>query len=70
MRGSRSRGYGFVEMNTIEEAEKAVELLNRREIDGRPVNVELGMCFFFLREREKISKKKVEQSNPIRLKFK
>eukprot|EP00008_Paramoeba_atlantica_P006862 CAMPEP_0201487300 /NCGR_PEP_ID=MMETSP0151_2-20130828/12196_1 /ASSEMBLY_ACC=CAM_ASM_000257 /TAXON_ID=200890 /ORGANISM="Paramoeba atlantica, Strain 621/1 / CCAP 1560/9" /LENGTH=324 /DNA_ID=CAMNT_0047872299 /DNA_START=100 /DNA_END=1074 /DNA_ORIENTATION=- len=42
MRGSRSRGYGFVEMNTIEEAEKAVELLNRREIDGRPVNVELA----------------------------
>ncbi len=41
-RGPRSLGYGFVEFATDEEAVKSVELLNRKEIDGRPVNVEVA----------------------------
>lgn len=35
----RSRGFGFVEMANDEEAEKAVEMLNDKEIDGRKVIV-------------------------------
>jgi RNA recognition motif-containing protein len=41
-RGNRSRGYGFVEMATLPEAEEAVKLFHRKEIDGRQVNVELA----------------------------
>ena len=35
----RSKGFGFVEMSTDEEAQKAVELFNGKEIDGRSVTV-------------------------------
>ncbi len=38
----RSLGYGFVEMESEEDANKAVQLLNKKEIDGRPVNVEVA----------------------------
>jgi len=38
----RSLGYGFVEMATLEEAKKAVEMMNKKEIDTRPINVELA----------------------------
>jgi RNA recognition motif-containing protein len=31
----RSRGFGFVEMSTQQEAEKAVQALNGTELDGR-----------------------------------
>jgi len=41
-RGSRSLGYGFVEMESEEEARKAVELLNKKTIDGREINVEVA----------------------------
>jgi len=41
-RGPRSLGYGFVEFASTEDAEKAVQLLNQKEIDGRPINVELA----------------------------
>jgi len=41
-RGPRSLGYGFVEMDNEEDANKAVQLLNKKEIDGRPVNVEVA----------------------------
>jgi len=41
-RGPRSLGYGFVELATPEDAVKAVELLNQKEIDGRAVNVEVA----------------------------
>eukprot|EP01133_Synstelium_polycarpum_P012869 gene12869-15114_t len=36
-----SLGYGFVEMDTEESALKAIEGLNKVEIDGRAINVEL-----------------------------
>lgn len=35
----RSRGFGFVEMTNDEDADKAVEMLNGQEIDGRKVVV-------------------------------
>lgn len=38
----RSRGFGFVEMATGEEAEQAVTRFNGRELDGRSLKVELA----------------------------
>ncbi len=35
----RSKGFGFVEMSSEEEAQKAVEMFNGKEIDGRSVTV-------------------------------
>ncbi|MBI2798487.1 RNA-binding protein [Candidatus Saccharibacteria bacterium] len=35
----RSRGFGFVEMSSEEEAKKAVDELNGKELDGREINV-------------------------------
>ncbi len=35
----RSRGFGFVEMASDEEADKAVEMLNGKELDGRALAV-------------------------------
>ena len=36
---NRPRGFGFVEMSTDEEAMKAVETLNEKELDGRKLVV-------------------------------
>jgi RNA recognition motif-containing protein len=36
----RSRGFGFVEMATAEEAEQAVQRLNGKDLDGRQLKVE------------------------------
>jgi len=41
-RGPRSLGYGFVELESEEDAKKAVEAMNKKEIDGRPINVDLA----------------------------
>lgn len=35
----RSRGFGFVEMDSDEEAAKAIETLNGKELDGRRLTV-------------------------------
>jgi len=35
----RSRGFGFVEMATPEDAQKAIEALNGKEFMGRPLTV-------------------------------
>lgn len=35
----RSKGFGFVEMSSDEEAKKAIELLNGKEIEGRAISV-------------------------------
>jgi RNA recognition motif-containing protein len=37
-----SRGFGFVEMRTQEEAEKAIAALNATEFEGRSLNVNLA----------------------------
>lgn len=36
----RSRGFGFVEMSSEEEAEKAIELLDGKELEGRTLKVD------------------------------
>jgi RNA recognition motif-containing protein len=41
-RGQRSAGYGFVAFNTLEAAQNAAELLNKKELDGRVVIVEIA----------------------------
>jgi cold-inducible RNA-binding protein len=38
----QSRGFGFVEMATAEEAQKAVADLNGRELDGRRLTVDIA----------------------------
>ncbi|MFY9457474.1 MAG: RNA-binding protein [Candidatus Spechtbacterales bacterium] len=35
----RSKGFGFVEMSSDEEAQKAIEMFNGKEIDGRSITV-------------------------------
>lgn len=35
----RSKGFGFVEMATDDEAQRAIELFNGRELDGRTLTV-------------------------------
>lgn len=40
--GSRSAGYGFVALATVEAAQKAVELLNKKELDEREVIIEIA----------------------------
>jgi len=36
---NRSKGFGFVEMSTNEEASKAIQALNGTDLDGRAINV-------------------------------
>jgi RNA recognition motif-containing protein len=36
---NRSRGFGFVEMATDEEAQKAIEMWNGQDFDGRKLTV-------------------------------
>ena len=38
----RSKGFGFVEMSTEEEAQKAISLFNEKEIDGRQLKVNIA----------------------------
>ena len=35
----RSKGFGFVEMSTAEEGQKAIEMLNDQEFEGRKLTV-------------------------------
>jgi RNA recognition motif-containing protein len=39
---NRSRGFGFVEMSTQEEAEKAISALNGTQLDGRSLTVNMS----------------------------
>jgi RNA recognition motif-containing protein len=36
---SRSRGFGFVEMSNDDEAQKAIDMWNEKELDGRKITV-------------------------------
>jgi len=42
MRGNRSAGYAFVALSTAEAAQKAVEVLDKKQLDGRPIIVEIA----------------------------
>jgi RNA recognition motif-containing protein len=35
----RSKGFGFVEMNSEEEAQAAIAAFNGKDVEGRPLNV-------------------------------
>jgi cold-inducible RNA-binding protein len=38
----RPRGFGFVTMSTAEEAQKAIEALNGKDVDGRALTVNVA----------------------------
>ena len=42
LRGTRSAGYGFVALKTAAAAEKAASTLNKKELEGREVIVEIA----------------------------
>jgi RNA recognition motif-containing protein len=42
-KGSRPKGFGFVAFKTLEEAEKAVEIFDKKEFDGREISVQLAI---------------------------
>jgi len=42
MRGPRSAGYGFVGFSTQEAAQKAVDALKEKELDGRQLIIEIA----------------------------
>lgn len=58
-RGSRSLGYGFVDMETEENALKAVTVMNKKNVDGRDINVELARP----RDEAKVAERKLQQQN-------
>jgi RNA recognition motif-containing protein len=39
LHNGQTRGFGFVEMKTQEESQKAIAMLNGRHLDGRPLVV-------------------------------
>jgi len=41
-RGNRSKGFAFVEFSSDEEAQKAVELLDKTNLNDRPINVQVS----------------------------
>jgi cold-inducible RNA-binding protein len=38
----RSKGFGFVEMSSGEEAQKAIQMLNGKDLDGRNLTVNIA----------------------------
>jgi RNA recognition motif-containing protein len=38
----RSKGFGFVEMSSPEEAQNAISMLNEKEVDGRAIIVNIA----------------------------
>jgi len=41
-RTGKSKGYAFVEMSNAEEAQKAIEMFNGQQIDGRTITVNVA----------------------------
>ena len=56
LRGTRSAGYGFVALATADAAQKAVQVLDKKELDGRLVIVEFAKPSD-LKDQEKKEKK-------------
>lgn len=38
----RSRGFGFIEMASLEEANKAIEMFHQQDFQGRPLTVNIA----------------------------
>jgi len=63
LRGTRSAGYGFVALSTAEAAQNAVDALNKKELDGREVIVEIAKP---VDQKEKEKKEKKAKRRPGR----
>ncbi|KAG0705484.1 hypothetical protein DFH29DRAFT_980930 [Suillus ampliporus] len=63
LRGPRSAGYGFVTMYSEEAAQRAVELLDSQELDGRKVIVEIAKP---AEQKDKEKKEKKAKRRPNR----
>jgi len=63
-RGRRSLGYGFVEFASESDAEKAVAAMNKKEIAGRAINVEVARPRDPAKEAEVREKKAARVSKP------
>lgn len=63
MRGTRSAGYGFVALSSQEAAQKAAETLNKQELDGRQVIVEIAKP---AEQKDKEQKEKKAKRRPGR----
>lgn len=57
-RGARPAGYGFVAFKSAEAAQKAVDLLNKKELDGRTLIVEIAKPAAEKEKKEKRPSKK------------
>lgn len=57
-RGTRSLGYGFVEMDSEEDAQKAIAIMNKKPIDSREINVELAKP----RDETKVAEKRASSA--------
>lgn len=57
-RGARPAGYGFVAFKSAEAAQKAVDLLNKEELDGRTLIVEIAKPAAEKEKKEKRPSKK------------
>jgi len=66
-RGHRSAGYGFVAFNTLEAAQNAAELLNKKELDGRSVIIEIAKPAEE-KQKEKSEKKPIKKRVPKKVK--
>ncbi|KAF8803703.1 RNA-binding domain-containing protein [Phlegmacium glaucopus] len=63
LRGTRSAGYGFVALATAEAAQKAVQVLDKTELDGRQVIVEIAKPS---EQKDKEKKEKKSKRRPGR----
>ena len=63
MRGTRSAGYGFVALKTAEAAQKAVDELDKKELDGRQIIVEVAKA---PEQKDKDRKEKKARRRPGR----
>lgn len=63
LRGTRSAGYGFVALSSAEAAQKAVEALDKKELDGRQVIVEIAKPS---EQKDKEKKEKKSKRRPGR----
>lgn len=61
--GSRSAGYGFVSLSSAEAAKQAVDLLNKKELDGREVIIEIAKP---ADQKDKDKKKRFNKRRPGR----
>jgi len=62
-RGTRSLGYGFVSFETLAEAESATQQLDKKELGGRDINVEVAKPKEVTKHKEAAKPKEVSKRN-------